>query len=728
MPPPRPAVFHGRDKDIDRLVSLLLDTDASRLAIVGPGGIGKTSLALAVLHDPRIRARFSNDRLFVSCEGATSADYVLRLLALKLGIEHSSDNILQKIVDALASRERTLLVLDNLESIWSAANVELKGGTEAFLAQMATVDKLALIVTTRDTALPGCVHWTNADQAELATLSSIAALQTFEDLTTIEPEVLASNEESSVLTQLLREIDFMPLAITLLARLADLPSRLLAEWHMFFTEVLEADRHDGTRRELSVQVSIDMSVSRLPSTAGVSQSRQLLSVCSMLVAGLSPETAEKFRSIIPEMEEARSNLVQHTLAYFGSLGELRLLSPIRHHIHHRHPPTDAHRDFVRTFFLSLAKLFHVPTPNPGTPASWYQDLANQTIPHHATNEHPNIVGIINDMVRSSDEADKRLAISAMGGVLAFAWRTGSRGDGRTILEGTLPHFDPHGRAVVLVILARFLSESGDIEGSVRRHHEALDLCNEMGDSSMLAAIWQGLARSYMDFGRREDATSAALTAMQLAVEIGDTQRIMLIQHDLDRYMLTPIEHARARRARQSNDLDETDRAILLFEDGDIEAALAILHSAHDREMARPEGPDSRTLGVILLDLGRAYRACGNMSSAEDHLSSFFAIQQSLNDPRDLAIVRVEFARLRMDQGQVEEAVELVHAAAEWWRGVGNATKAEELEALAEGWRRPKIAIRTGKRKGFLDRALSWFNRRVELRRSDSHARHQARSM
>jgi len=60
-PPPKPAVFHGRDKEVRQLVEQALIIHSAPLGIVGPGGIGKTTLALKVLHDPDIRQQFSNN-------------------------------------------------------------------------------------------------------------------------------------------------------------------------------------------------------------------------------------------------------------------------------------------------------------------------------------------------------------------------------------------------------------------------------------------------------------------------------------------------------------------------------------------------------------------------------------------------------------------------------------------------------------------------------------------
>ncbi|KAH7058574.1 hypothetical protein BKA62DRAFT_817760 [Auriculariales sp. MPI-PUGE-AT-0066] len=69
IPPPQPHVFHGRDDTIRQIVDAILlylfKMIAANIAILGAGGIGKTSLALAVLHSERIVAKFDR-RIFSS--------------------------------------------------------------------------------------------------------------------------------------------------------------------------------------------------------------------------------------------------------------------------------------------------------------------------------------------------------------------------------------------------------------------------------------------------------------------------------------------------------------------------------------------------------------------------------------------------------------------------------------------------------------------------------------
>jgi len=132
----------------------------------------------------------------------------------------------------------------------------MREASEVFLAQLAVLDEVTILVTSRGNHLPENFSWANSRTAELDTLSSTVARQVFCDLTFLEPDVLAAEPENGALTQLLKEVDFVPRAITLLARLDDLPSRLLPEW--FYTSLIFS-RPTGTT------VLVASSTSRCPS-------------------------------------------------------------------------------------------------------------------------------------------------------------------------------------------------------------------------------------------------------------------------------------------------------------------------------------------------------------------------------------------------------------------------------------------------------------------------------
>jgi len=329
--PLHPTVCHARDKDIERLVSLVtISCIMAPIGIVGPGGIGKTTLALKVLHEPRVQAHFATERFFLDCEAANGIDEVLTMLMLELGVRQSQNTSLWSTVfDNIRSRQQSILVLDNFETMWSALDDELRESSEALLTQLAALDQLTLVVTTRRNYITESFNWKNCDTAELESLSSASARTLFTEWSALEPYILASEPEAEALTQLLCSANFMLLAVDLLTRLNELPSRLLHEWLEHSSEVLDAERHDGAFLDLSIEVAIRIALAHLPAETADFQPRQLLSALDRRPTGLSPGTLDQLRTSVTNINSTAQALWIHLLAYYNELGELKMLSVVR---------------------------------------------------------------------------------------------------------------------------------------------------------------------------------------------------------------------------------------------------------------------------------------------------------------------------------------------------------------------------------------------------------------
>ena len=107
----------GRDKEMSEVLHTLLVKTPARIAILGAGGMGKTTLALSSLHDPAVIAHFPS-RYFVSCEAVTSASALVGEIANVLRIPPSKRD--EHIMDVVISsfHGNSVLCLDDFESIW----------------------------------------------------------------------------------------------------------------------------------------------------------------------------------------------------------------------------------------------------------------------------------------------------------------------------------------------------------------------------------------------------------------------------------------------------------------------------------------------------------------------------------------------------------------------------------------------------------------------------------
>lgn len=125
-------------------MSHLLSPHASCSAILGPGGIGKTSLALAALYHPDVLALFGEKRYFIPLDSARSPTDLLTLVASYFGLDQQG-KVTKTIIKYLSTLNGpSVLVLDNFESPWEAPHT--RSNTEDLLSQLADVPRLHLIV------------------------------------------------------------------------------------------------------------------------------------------------------------------------------------------------------------------------------------------------------------------------------------------------------------------------------------------------------------------------------------------------------------------------------------------------------------------------------------------------------------------------------------------------------------------------------------------------------
>jgi GTPase SAR1 family protein len=139
--PSKPKVFHGRDSELEGIIQIL-GLQPVRIAILGGGGMGKTSLARAVLHHPDAVEKFGQ-RFFVSAEAVTTSIELAALIALHVGLNPRKD-LTKPVVQFFARKSPSLLILDNLETVWEP--IQSRGGIEEFLSMLTDIEHLTLIV------------------------------------------------------------------------------------------------------------------------------------------------------------------------------------------------------------------------------------------------------------------------------------------------------------------------------------------------------------------------------------------------------------------------------------------------------------------------------------------------------------------------------------------------------------------------------------------------------
>ncbi|WP_210506424.1 DUF4062 domain-containing protein [Naasia sp. SYSU D00057] len=131
--------LYGREDAIDSIADRLRSPEVRLLTLTGPGGIGKTRLAIEVAR--RLAPEYPDGVTFVPLAPVDSAAQVPGAIAQVLGVRDTGESpVDQKLVTALRSR-RTLLVLDNFEQVLDAAPL--------VAALLSGAPGLRLLVTSR---------------------------------------------------------------------------------------------------------------------------------------------------------------------------------------------------------------------------------------------------------------------------------------------------------------------------------------------------------------------------------------------------------------------------------------------------------------------------------------------------------------------------------------------------------------------------------------------------
>ena len=111
---------------------------------MGAGGMGKTSLAQVLLHHPDIIARYTQNRFFVACGSAMTALELVNLVGAHLGLKLGK-NLTQAVLQHFSSNPPSLLILDELETLWEP--VRSRGNIEELLSLLTGVKDLAMMAS-----------------------------------------------------------------------------------------------------------------------------------------------------------------------------------------------------------------------------------------------------------------------------------------------------------------------------------------------------------------------------------------------------------------------------------------------------------------------------------------------------------------------------------------------------------------------------------------------------
>jgi tetratricopeptide (TPR) repeat protein len=378
--PPAVRFLAGRRDELAELRRRVVD-DVCRVAVLGPAGIGKSTLARAVLHDAEVVAAFGERRYFVSLAAARDVDAMVACVAAALGVEIGAD--LRASVAARVGEQRTLLVLDNFETAWHAAELEV----EALLAEWSAVARLALVVTVRGTDWPAAALDAKLEVGPLALADARSIMLRY------EPQYAEAGEQ---LDELLAELGGIPLAIELLARSAQRMqfATLQRAWDLQRSELIP-------NWERALRMSFD-------SPRCSAEARLLLGALADLPSGVA---GDDYDSIFgDEWPRVLSPVLGLALAQEHE-GRLRMHPLVREYVQRNYPATAQARRRSMQFYLGLALEFGPKIGHAGG-----REAAMRLASELANIEHMILAGL--------NEAEPSAAIDASVGLYYFGQQVG----------------------------------------------------------------------------------------------------------------------------------------------------------------------------------------------------------------------------------------------------------------------------------------------------------------
>jgi predicted ATPase len=296
----------GRERAIDEVAGLIAQDGARLVTLTGPGGIGKTRLALAA--GERLQDRFDGGAVFVLLAAVTKPVLVLAAIGQATGADLAGTS---SLVDALAeqfSDGRWLLILDNLEQVIETAQDlgELLGRCPE-LVILATSRTVLGLRAEREYPVPPLRLPHRSAGVPIGQLTSSPAVALFADRArAVSPGFAVTRENAEAVVEICRRLEGSPLAIELAAartRLLD-PDALLARLATSL-DVLGHGAADLPERQRTLRATVEWSVGLLDDAE-----RSLLETVAVFVDGWTIEAA----SAVADLDEDRALDVTEALA------------------------------------------------------------------------------------------------------------------------------------------------------------------------------------------------------------------------------------------------------------------------------------------------------------------------------------------------------------------------------------------------------------------------------
>ncbi len=256
--PAQASAFIGREAQLREVGDLLEDPQVRLVTLTGPGGTGKTRLALrlAEIHGPR----YADGAFFVDLASAYESNAALAMIVQALGLTLPKEQSATELLKQRLGPARTLLLLDNFEQVTAAAS--------AIAELLEACPGLNILVTSREAlrirgerVYPVSAMTLPPAGEPIGNVNAFEAIQLFvERARAVNPAFRMTDDNASAIVEICRRLDGLPLAIELAtARLKLFSAENLRDRLNRSLEVLKGGARDLPERQQTIHATIDWS-------------------------------------------------------------------------------------------------------------------------------------------------------------------------------------------------------------------------------------------------------------------------------------------------------------------------------------------------------------------------------------------------------------------------------------------------------------------------------------
>ncbi|MFL5735694.1 MAG: tetratricopeptide repeat protein [Chloroflexia bacterium] len=732
--PVRPAPLIGREKEVHDCREMLRDPEVRLLTLTGPGGTGKTRLALQVAGE--LLLDFRDGVFAVGLAPVTDPNLVVTTIAVTLGVrEAGGKQLLENLKDYLRDKHM-LLYLDNFEQLLDSAPVVVELLLEA--------PQLKVLVTSREALRLSMEHEYSVPPLSLPDpkhLPPLEALSQYEAVALFvasamshKPDFQLTPENAAAVAEICVRLDGLPLAIELAtARIKLLPPKtMLAKLgSLGQMKLLTGGSVDRPARQQTMRGAIEWSYDLLEP-----EEQALFRRLTVFVRGCTLESAEavvnpgsrdRGQAVTPDPQP----LAPLDIDVLDGISSLVNKSLTRQMPGYETDPRFSMLELIREFGLEQLQASGEAEGVKQQHARYFRDMAVQADPllkgpgqeewlERLETEHDNLRAAMSWLLERAEVEDGLL----LAGSLWRFWYVRSYfSEGRRWLSAFL---DLAGgskpvRAKALNGAGNLAYSQADYDIAWKLHHESQTLSRELGDKQGLAASLNNLGIIARRRGEYAQARALLEEAIQTNRGLGNKHWQAINLNNLANVMHDQGDYTGARKLQEESlslfsslgddwgmAMSLNDLGKIVFDQGDYPAAHALYERSlhlqeklgdrrgiaavllslgliahnqsdyakamelyHQSLAAFQDLGDKRGVADTLHNMGKVANRTGDYIEAERQFQESLAIRRELGDKRDIAESRNNLGLLALARGDYDHATSEFEESAAIWREMGN---------------------------------------------------------